>query len=136
MAAVFPPIQGAIADAANTRISYVVPTVGFIVVLGYVAFHWARHGFHILRIKGEQVIAASLEGGAVGGVVQTVHYDERKLSAVDAEAIRASSLGGARLNSVTGGYNMDMEKDGQRIRSSSISGAVVETIDHTYKMKI
>ncbi|KAK4507678.1 hypothetical protein PRZ48_001413 [Zasmidium cellare] len=134
--AVFPPIQGAIADAANTRISYVVPTVGFIVVLGYVAFHWARHGFHILRIKGEQVIAASLEGGAVGGVVQTVHYDERKLSVVDAEAIRASSLGGARLNSVTGGYNMDMKKDGQRIRSSSISGAVVETIDHTYKMKM
>lgn len=89
-----------------------------------------------MRIKGEQVIAASLEGGAVGGVVQTVHYDERKLSAVDAEAIRASSLGGARLNSITGGYNMDMEKDGQRIRSSSISGAVVETIDHSYKLKM
>ncbi|KAF2159239.1 hypothetical protein M409DRAFT_30245 [Zasmidium cellare ATCC 36951] len=134
--AVFPPIQGAIADAASTRISYVVPMVGFVVVLAYVAVHWARHGFHILRVKGENVVAASLEGGAVGGVVQTVHYDERKLSTVDAEAIRASSLGGARLNSVTGGYNMDTEKDGYRIRSSSISGAVVETIDHSYKLKM
>ena len=48
--AVFPPIQGAIADAASTRISYVVPLCGFVVVLTYVAVHWARHGFHILRV--------------------------------------------------------------------------------------
>ncbi|KAE9382759.1 hypothetical protein BT96DRAFT_1010072 [Gymnopus androsaceus JB14] len=38
--AVFPPIQGAVADAATTRLSYVVPTVGFIVVLAYVTVHW------------------------------------------------------------------------------------------------
>ena len=31
--AVFPPIQGAIADSYNTRISYLVPTCGFVVVL-------------------------------------------------------------------------------------------------------
>ena len=123
--AVFPPIQGAIADAANTRISYVVPTIGFVVVLAYVAVHWARHGFHILRVKGENVVAASLEGGAVGGVVQTVHYDERKLSTVDAEAIRRSSLGGARVNSITGGFHMDAEK----------TGHAVETVEHSHHAK-
>lgn len=134
--AVFPPIQGAIADAANTRISYVVPLVGFCVVLCYVAVHWFRHGMHILRVKGEKVLAASYEGGAVGGVVQTVHYDERKLSVADAEAIRRASLGGAEVNAVTGGYNMNFERDGQKIRSNSITGSVVETIDHSYKLKM
>ena len=72
--AVFPPIQGAIADAANTRISYVVPTVGFVVVLGYVLTHWIRHGMHFMRVKGEAVVATSLEGAAVGGGITTVHY--------------------------------------------------------------
>lgn len=54
--AVFPPIQGAIADAANTRISMVVPLVGFVYVLGYVTFHWFTHGRHIMRVN--QVIPA------------------------------------------------------------------------------
>ncbi|KAH9889731.1 L-fucose:H+ symporter permease-like protein [Xylariomycetidae sp. FL2044] len=49
--AVLTPIQGAIADHAGTRISYVVPLVGFCYVLGYVTFHWLRHGRHILRVK-------------------------------------------------------------------------------------
>jgi MFS transporter, FHS family, L-fucose permease len=49
--AVFPPIQGAIADAAGTRISYIVPLVGFVYVLGYVTFHWIRTGRKIMRIK-------------------------------------------------------------------------------------
>jgi len=65
--AVFPPIQGAIADSFNTRISYLVPTCGFVVVLAYVAYHWVTHGMHLLRVKGEAVIATSLEGGGVGG---------------------------------------------------------------------
>ncbi|KAK4635262.1 L-fucose-proton symporter [Fulvia fulva] len=134
--AVFPPIQGAIADAASTKISYLVPMVGFIVVLMFAAVSWVQHGYHFLRVKGENIVAASLEGGALGGVVQTVHYDERKLSVADAEAIRNSSLGGARLNTVTGGYNINTEKNGERIRSSSISGAHVETVDHSYKLKM
>ena len=54
----FPPIQGAIADAANTRISFVVPLVGYVVVLVYAAHHWARHGFKVLRIKQTDVPAA------------------------------------------------------------------------------
>ncbi|KXL47995.1 hypothetical protein M433DRAFT_5639 [Acidomyces richmondensis BFW] len=103
--AVFPPIQGAVADAANTRISYVVPLCGFVVVLAYVAFHWARHGFHILRIKGEAMVATSLEGGAVGGVVSTVHYDEKRLSVVAMENVRRGSVGAVSVKGVTGGVN-------------------------------
>lgn len=65
--AVFPPIQGAVADAAGTRISYVVPLVGFVYVLGYVSQHWVRHGMQVRRIKDDEVVvaAAGVEGGAV-----------------------------------------------------------------------
>lgn len=104
-AAVFTPIQAAIADAASTRISYVVPIFGFCVVLAYTGFHWARHGFHILRIKSEAVIAVSVEGGAVGGVMQTVHYDEKRLSVVAVENIRRSSVGAVSVKGATGGVN-------------------------------
>jgi FHS family L-fucose permease-like MFS transporter len=105
--AVFAPIQAAVADAVNTRTSFVVPTIGFVFVLGYVGFHWYRHGLHVLRIKGEKVIATSLEGGAVGGVVQTVHYDEKRMSVVGVEdAGRRGSIvyeDGARRGSVVNG---------------------------------
>jgi FHS family L-fucose permease-like MFS transporter len=65
--AVFSPIQGAIADAANTRISFVVPLVGFLVVLAYSSFHWVQDGFSVLKVKAsdEIVAAAGVEGGAV-----------------------------------------------------------------------
>jgi FHS family L-fucose permease-like MFS transporter len=65
--AVFSPIQGAIADSANVRISFVTSLVGFLVVLGYVAFHWNKEGFAILRVKtGDEIVAAAgVEGGAV-----------------------------------------------------------------------
>jgi FHS family L-fucose permease-like MFS transporter len=52
--AVFPPVQGAIADAASTRISYVVPVVGFVYVLGYVAQAWVRGGMKILADKATE----------------------------------------------------------------------------------
>lgn len=48
--AVFPPIQGAIADAHSTRISFLVPMVGFMFVLAYTVFHWIKHGLKIRRI--------------------------------------------------------------------------------------
>jgi FHS family L-fucose permease-like MFS transporter len=95
--AVFPPIQAAIADAANTRISFVVPMVGFVFVLVYVAIHWYRHGMFILRKKAPQVIAAEIGGGAIGGVVETRHYDEKRLSITNEMVPRA------RVNSITGG---------------------------------
>lgn len=100
--AVFPPIQGAIADSSSTKISYLVPMVGFIVVLAYGLTSWIRHGRHLLRVKGEKVIATSVEGGALGGVVATVHYDEKRLSAVDVEQVRRASIGD--VNPVTGGF--------------------------------
>lgn len=74
--AVFPPIQGAIADSAGIRISYIVPLVGFIYVFGYVSFHWMRHGRHIMRVK--DVIGAQYAGGAMGGAVVETHYDGDK----------------------------------------------------------
>ncbi|KAF7191426.1 L-fucose permease [Pseudocercospora fuligena] len=115
--AVFPPIQGAVADAANTRISFVVPLVGFVVVLAYVAKHWVGHGFHVLRVKGEKMVATTLEGGAVGGAVQTVHWDEKRLSVVDIEQVRRNSLG--PVNPVNmGGYSYQ----GTEPRKGSIIG--------------
>ena len=63
--AIFPPIQGAIADALSTRISFLVPLVGFIVVLAYALFHWIKHGLKVRRISP-----------AVGAVVE----QERKPS--------------------------------------------------------
>ncbi|EOD52725.1 Major facilitator superfamily [Neofusicoccum parvum] len=82
--AIFPPIQGAIADAAGTRISYVVPLVGFVYVLGYVAFHWMRHGFVVMRQKNA-VLESQPVGGALGGVAETIHYDADKLQATHVE---------------------------------------------------
>lgn len=100
--AIFPPIQGAVADAANTRISYVVPLVGFVVVLAYVTYSWVAHGFHVRRVKSA-VLAAGYEGGAgaLGGVVETVHYDEKRLSVAAVENMRRNSIG--EVNVVTGG---------------------------------
>jgi len=88
--AVFPPIQGAIADSAGTRISYVVPLTGFVYVLGYVTFHWIRHGRHILRVK--DVVSAEFTGGAVGGVTETVHYDGDKVIKVEEAEVSRSTL--------------------------------------------
>ena len=106
-ASVFSPVQAAIADAYNTRISYVVPLVGFCVVLAYVTYSWVSHGFHILRVKGENIVATSLEGGAVGGALTTTHYDEKRLSVVAQEEIRRGSVGAVTIKGVTGGINYD-----------------------------
>ena len=103
--AVFPPIQGAIADGYNTRISYLVPTCGFVVVLAYVTYHWATHGFHFLRVKGEAYVATSLEGGGVGGGMITTHYDEKRLSVAALETVRRGSVGSVTIKGVTGGVD-------------------------------
>ncbi|UJR08437.1 hypothetical protein I4U23_012707 [Adineta vaga] len=47
--AAFPPIQGVIADTYSTRISFLVPMVGFVVVLAYALYHWITHGLKIRR---------------------------------------------------------------------------------------
>lgn len=60
--AIFPPIQGAIADAKGTRISYLVPMVGFIYVLGFVAVNWVRDGMKVMKPKASgSAIEASLD---------------------------------------------------------------------------
>lgn len=83
--AIFPPIQGAIADtSAGTRISYVVPLVGFVYVLGYVTFHWVRHGMVVMRPKNI-VTEAPAMGGALGGAVENVHYDADKVTTTRVE---------------------------------------------------
>jgi FHS family L-fucose permease-like MFS transporter len=87
--AVFPPIQGAIADAAGTRISFVVPLVGFVYVLGYVTFHWLRTGRHVLRVK--DIVAEGIHSAAVGGAVVDVHYDgDKEIKYEEAELSRSS----------------------------------------------
>ncbi|KAK6077232.1 L-fucose permease [Seiridium cupressi] len=58
--AVLTPMQSAVADAAGTRISYIVPLVGFVYVLGYVTTHWFRHGRHVRRVK--EVVATTSAG--------------------------------------------------------------------------
>jgi len=76
--AVFPPIQGAIADSASTRISYLVPLVGFVYVLGYVTFHWLRHGRHIMQLK-DVVDAAGIQEVDV----KDEKFDEEKVGRVE-----------------------------------------------------
>ncbi|OBT51910.1 hypothetical protein VE04_06386 [Pseudogymnoascus sp. 24MN13] len=87
--AIFPPIQGAVADAANTRISMVVPLVGFVYVLGYVTFHWFTHGRHILRVK--EIVIPGTEG-VVGGAIETVHYDDEKVFDKDIQIEKFDSV--------------------------------------------
>jgi FHS family L-fucose permease-like MFS transporter len=87
--AVFPPIQGAIADSAGTRISYVVPLVGFVYVLGYVTMHWLRTGRHIMRVK--DIVAAGVPNGVAGAGVVEVHYGgEKEIKVDEAEYSRSS----------------------------------------------
>jgi len=85
--AVFPPIQGAIADAANVRISYLVPLVGFTYVLGYVTLHWLRTGRHVLRVK--DVVAAEFAGGSMGGLA-LAHGDKDQMKVDEVELSRSS----------------------------------------------
>ena len=104
--AVFPPIQGAVADGASTRISMVIPLVGFVYVFGYCFFHWFTHGHPIKRVK-EIVVAAdtagrrgSAWGGALGGAINYVHYTGEKGSVSAQGGRRASVVSHGRRSSV------------------------------------
>jgi FHS family L-fucose permease-like MFS transporter len=85
--AVFPPIQGAVADSGTTRISMVIPMCGFVYVFGYCFFHWFTHGRNFRRVK-DIVVAAdtagrkgSTWGGALGGAINYIHYTGEKETA-------------------------------------------------------
>jgi len=93
---VFPPIQGAIADSAGTRISYVVPLVGLCVVLAFAVTHWISHGFMIKRAKAMVALPEHF-GGAVGGAVANVHFDSKVLGNEKVEErLRMGSVVSAR----------------------------------------
>jgi FHS family L-fucose permease-like MFS transporter len=103
--AVFPPIQGAVADGRSTRLSMVIPLIGFIYVFGYCAFHWFTHGRNFIRVK-DIVVAAdtagrrgSAWGGALGGAINYVHYtgEPEKMGG------SVASQGGRRASVVVGG---------------------------------
>jgi FHS family L-fucose permease-like MFS transporter len=70
--AIFPPIQGAIADAKGTRISYLVPMIGFVYVLGYVTVSWIRGGMGVMRPKESQsdVLEAAADKEKSGAIIE------------------------------------------------------------------
>ena len=73
--AVFPPIQGAIADRYSTRISFLVPMVGFIVVLAYALFHWTKHGFKIFRARqAVDVLVVSSDGHQRASIIRDTSH--------------------------------------------------------------
>jgi MFS transporter, FHS family, L-fucose permease len=74
--ALFPPVQGAIADAANTRISMVGPLAGFVYVLGYVTFHWFTHGRHIMRVNHIVPAPGTVDGAIDKAKHVSVHIEE------------------------------------------------------------
>lgn len=60
--AVFPPIQGAIADAHGTRISYAINIPAFLYIAGFSLFLWLRHGAHFnLRDEPTAKVEPALE---------------------------------------------------------------------------
>ncbi|KAH8882914.1 L-fucose:H+ symporter permease-like protein [Thozetella sp. PMI_491] len=76
--AVFPPMQGAIADAVGTRTSYVVPLVGFICVLGYATVHWLRNGRAVRKVALAVSETEDQEKGAKEAVetLEVVHTEK------------------------------------------------------------
>jgi len=124
--AVFPPIQGAVADSASTRVSMVIPLVGFVYVFGYCLYHWFTHGKNITRVK-DIVVAAdtagrrgSTLGGAVGGAINYIHYTGEKES-VSGEA----GQGGRKGSIVSQGRRQSV---GVQVRRPSVAanGATFE----------
>ncbi len=82
-----------------------------------------ENSFHILRVKGEAVIATSLEGGGVGGVPITTHYDERKLSVAAMDTIRRGSVGTVTVKGITGGVDRGDSIGGMKRFSVADQGA-------------
>jgi len=88
--AVFPPIQGAIADKHTTRISYLVPMVGYMVVAIYAAYHWISHGFKVRRDRqATEVIVVPTPGQKKSSIfisndpLETIIEHQRKRSGME-----------------------------------------------------
>jgi FHS family L-fucose permease-like MFS transporter len=129
--AVFTPIQGAVADHKSTRISMVIPLIGFLYVFGYVTYHWVTHGFNIIRVK-DVVVAAdtagrrgSAWGGAVGGAVNYVHYTAEKevdADSTNAGARRASVVSHGRKQSIAVGVRRPSVAGGAHVQEPEQKG--------------
>lgn len=130
--AVFPPIQGAVADGASTRLSMVIPLVGFVYVFGYSFYHWFTHGRYFMRVKHIVVLADTAGrrgtslGGALGGAINYVHYTvEKEPIVTETESGTASAVaGGRRASVVSGGRRQSVAI--QVRRPSVATGAIVE----------
>lgn len=90
--AVFPPVQGALADAYSTRISYLAPTFGFCIVLAYVTVHFLRNGRHVMKPKELVPAAGDAEAympnvtvvpSSIGGIVAEPLSKVRTVEAAD-----------------------------------------------------
>lgn len=120
--AVFPPIQGAVADSASTRISMVIPLVGFVYVFGYSFYHWFTHGRNITRVKDIVVSTdtagrrGSAWGGAVGGAINYVHYTGEKEGVEHVD-------GGRRASVITNGRRSSVAV---QVKRGSVAGSHVE----------
>ncbi|KAH7340385.1 major facilitator superfamily domain-containing protein [Rhizoctonia solani] len=80
--AVFPPIQGAIADAHGTRISYAINIPAFLYIAGFSLFLWFRHGAHFnLREESMAKVEPTLEtaGRNSLGLRRTRTVDSKRL---------------------------------------------------------
>ena len=80
-------------------------------------------GLHFLRVKGEGIVATSLEGGAIGGGITTTHYDEKRLSVAAMETIRRGSVGTVRIKGATGGIDRGEPVDAPVLRRFSVQQA-------------
>jgi len=104
--AVFPPIQGAVADSATTRISFLVPMFGYLIVLAYAIFHWVTHGFKIKKDRqAAEVIVVAIPGQKKSSVfvssdpVDVIVEHQRKRTTID--DFKRLDEGNVELGSVT-----------------------------------
>lgn len=70
--AVFPPVQGAIADLHGTRISYAICIPAFAYTAGFGFFLWIRHGAHF-NLKEEPMAIAEPALEAIGRTSMGIH---------------------------------------------------------------
>lgn len=54
--AVFPPMQGAISDAYNTRVSFFIVLPCFVYIALWAAYTWVQDGRQILVLRGKGAI--------------------------------------------------------------------------------
>ena len=74
--AAFPPIQGAVAGAGTTRISYFVPAAGFVVVFCYAMWRFLITGRHIripvevVKVEQDEEVAkdTTMHTSMIGGI--------------------------------------------------------------------